>query len=415
MAARSTRPGAGVVMSATMSVRAPASPRTSVAPRALVVADASWYTTESLFSEYQATGLATLLLKCFDFRNALQRGWAPWSWLRELRSRGPGLWDREMVLPSGWMKTFPRLGMRPIARCIERWRRDHAPDGRFTLVITYPHYRYLREMLRPDQTVYLNIDDYSQYWPRQADRVRALERRVVAEADLTVCVSKVRRDELRRAVPDASTRIEYLSHGCPAWAIDARPSDRPASPPLDLSVISGPRLGYIGSLEDRVDWALLNRLAAEMPHASLVFIGKLGADGRERWHADRRACLARPNVRLLGWKPQSELAEYTRAFDVCLIPYRVDHPFNRVCNPTKLMDSMGTGRPIVATALPECEAHAERIDVADSHAEFVTRVRAIVSRGGDDGRASLRHSFARENSCSRVAERLLARLDQVSR
>ena len=40
----------------------------------------------------------------------------------------------------------------------------------------YPHYLYLRDQLRPDVSIYYNVDDYALYWPRQAERIRELER-----------------------------------------------------------------------------------------------------------------------------------------------------------------------------------------------------------------------------------------------
>jgi glycosyltransferase involved in cell wall biosynthesis len=395
-------------MTALTNARATEPPRRMAlnAHLALVVADATWYTTADLFSAVDRPQVGTLLLSCLDYRNAFQRGWWPWTWRRPTRQLRDRLWERQLILPTGWMKTFPRFGMRPIARSVERWRAGIEPSGELVLVITYPHYLHLRDQIRPDRTVYFNIDDYSHYWPHRAKSVRALERRAVREADLTVCVSKVRCQELQATVANAGP-IHYLPHGCPGWGLAESPQARPAEPPIDLSVVHGPRLGYVGSLEDRVDWNLLDRLATELPDASLVFVGKPSRDGHEPWHGTRARCLSRPNVRVLGWKPQSEIAHYIRAFDVCLIPYRVDHPFNRVCNPTKIMDYMGSGRPIVSTALPECRLHAERFDVVASDGEFIERVRAIATAGGDDGRAALRHDFALHNSCAHTAERLL--------
>src|SRR5262249_41360922 len=140
------------------------------------------------------------LLKCIDYYNAWRRGAPPWAWGRALTPCGPGLWQRDLVLPSGWMKRYPRLGMRPIGRSIADWRARHAPDGRLALVMTYPHYLYLRDLVRPDLHIYFNIDDYSQYWPRIARRVNDLERQAVRESSLTVCASRLRCDELRAAV-----------------------------------------------------------------------------------------------------------------------------------------------------------------------------------------------------------------------
>ena len=40
------------------------------------------------------------------------------------------------------------------------------PTAPLALVMTYPHYLYLRDIVRPDRQVYFNIDDYALYWPR---------------------------------------------------------------------------------------------------------------------------------------------------------------------------------------------------------------------------------------------------------
>jgi glycosyltransferase involved in cell wall biosynthesis len=376
-------------------------------PLALAVADANWYTTEHLFGEVRRPGVSTLLLKCLDYYNAWQRGGLPWSWGVSLAEPRAGLWRRELVLPSGWMKSFPSWGMRPIRRTIESWRDRHAAGGPLALVMTYPHYLFLRDQLRPDYQVYFNIDDYSQYWPRRAATVHALERQAVREADLTVCVSRLRCEELRRAVPEAAGRVRHLPHGAPAATLAERPQYAPASPPDDLRDAVGPRLGYVGTLEDRVDWPLLTRLADALPSATIVLLGRMVKSRRMRWQADCRRCLARPNVRAIGWRPQESLGGYIRSFDVCLIPYAVDHPFNRVCCPTKIMDYMGSGRPIVSTDLPECRLHHDRFAVAASADEFIARVADLLAHGEAPHRAEARHAFARDHTCSRVAERFL--------
>lgn len=379
----------------------------SKARLALAVADANWFSTENLFREVPQDGIATLLLKCLDYRNAWQRGAPPWRWGRPLDQRGPGLWQREFVLPSGWMKRFPTLGMRPIGRSIVRWHETHAPASRLALVMTYPHYLHLRDIVRPDLQIYFNLDDYALYWPRFARRIRELELKAARESDLTVCVSKARADELRRAVPEASAKIRHLPHGVPSTSLAEHAWERPAPPPADLASLPRPLLGYVGTLEDRIDWPLLTRLSEEMPEASIVLVGKKSTQRGGAWTADYRRCLARPNVHALGWRPQEAIHTYNRAFDVCLIPYRTDHPFNLACSPTKIMDYMVTGRPIVSTALPECRLYDHLFDVASGPDEFLARVRAIVAARSDDGRARLRFDWAGAHTCRHVVDRLI--------
>jgi glycosyltransferase involved in cell wall biosynthesis len=128
-------------------------------------------------------------------------------------------------------------------------------------------------------------------------------------------------------------------------------------------------------MEDRVDWELMDRLAVEFPRASIVVVGRTGSPIAKPWWPACGRFLARPNVHAIGWRDQESLARYYQAFDVSLIPYRIDHPFNRACSPTKIMDAMGSGRPIVATAIPECRLHAGRFHVAEDASEFLAAVR----------------------------------------
>src|SRR3954451_7978889 len=143
---------------------------------ALAVADVNWYTTENLFRELDDPDVTLLALRCMDYLNGVRKGIYPWS--RSCRSRpwGHRSSARDFVLPSGWMKRFPRLGMRPIARAIGRFWEARGVGSRRGLVMTYPHYLHLRDLVDPDVTLYYTLDDYSLYWPDRAEEVRSLER-----------------------------------------------------------------------------------------------------------------------------------------------------------------------------------------------------------------------------------------------
>jgi teichuronic acid biosynthesis glycosyltransferase TuaH len=396
-------------MGALTSIKSLDSPA-ATAPLALAVADINWFTTENLFHEVPSGRARTLLLKCIDYQNAWRRGLPPWKWGRELVRRDEHSWERDLVLPPGWMKRFPRQGMRPISQSIQRWRIENAPDGPLALVMTYPHYLYLRDQVRPDRQIYYNVDDYALCWPKHADEINRLERRLVGEVDLTVCVSRLRAEVLRNAVPEAAERIIHLPHGAPSTMLSPTPLDQPGPVPDALAGMPRPLLGYVGSLGERVDWTLLTRLSRALPEASIVLLGKVDSGLTEGWRAERARCLALPNVHLIGWQPQDRIAAFNRAFDVCLIPYRTDDPFNRACCPTKISDYMATSRPIVSTALPECLLHRALFDVVDSTEVFIEAIAHIIAAGSDDGRARLRLEWARQNSCGRIVERLLDQL-----
>jgi hypothetical protein len=109
------------------------------------------------------------------------------------------------------------------------------------------------------------------------------------------------------------------------------------------------------------------------------------------------------------------LGRFYQTFDINLIPYLIDHPFNDACNPTKIMDAMGATRPIVATAIPECRLHPELLHVAVDHDSFLASVKAILDQNSDDGLAVQRFELARANTCRLVAARIFEYLEESRR
>ncbi len=374
----------------------------------LVVADASWSWTEKLFSPLADLGVRTLLIKACDWRNALHQRRPVRDWLSPLSRRGERLWQRQFILPPGWMKTYPRLGMRPLAWAAREWHRSLDRPRPLALAISYPHYLYLRDLLRPDWLLYYNMDDYAFYWASRGEAIRRLERQAVREADLSVFCARIRAEELAEAEPGAASKIVHLPHGAPSAAIAEQPQRTPALAPADIAELPRPLLGFVGSLEDRLDWPLVERVAREFPEGSIVLIGREPAPTPgEAWYSDYLKAAARPNVHRIGWR--ADVGRYNAAFDVCLIPYRVDHPFNRAACPTKVMDYMATSRPVVSTALPECRLYAHLFDVAETPEAFVASIGRIVARGSDDGRADLRWDLARESTWEKTSAGLLHR------
>ena len=112
----------------------------------LVVADASWPWTENLFAPLAKLGVRLLLIKACDWRNAWQQRRPVRDWLCPERQLSPALWERTIILPPGWMKSYPRLGMRPISWAIRNWRLGEPRTRPLVLAISYPHYIALSDI-----------------------------------------------------------------------------------------------------------------------------------------------------------------------------------------------------------------------------------------------------------------------------
>ncbi len=138
----------------------------------LVVADASWSWTERLFTPLAQLGIRLLLIKACDWRNAIHQRRPPRDWLCPLHREGENLWHRQFILPPGWMKSYPRIGMRPLAWAIRDWHGGLGSPRPLAMAISYPHYLYLRDLVRPSSLMYYNMDDYAFYWSTRGEAIR---------------------------------------------------------------------------------------------------------------------------------------------------------------------------------------------------------------------------------------------------
>jgi glycosyltransferase involved in cell wall biosynthesis len=144
---------------------------------------------------------------------------------------------------------------------------------------------------------------------------------------------------------------------------------RPERPPSEHTV------GYVGNLGHRVDWELVEAVAEACSSFTFVFAGGLSEgpdpDGKVEWEQTRARVLERSNVEHLGRIPQDEVTEVYWNSAVNWIPYDTTHPFNRASCPTKIMDGLASGRPLLSTDVPECRLYPEWIDIADTADKMV--------------------------------------------
>lgn len=110
-----------------------------------------------------------------------------------------------------------------------------------------------------------------------------------------------------------------------------------------IAQIPRPVLGYFGAMDYVMDAALIEQVARQRPDWSWVFIGL-----RSNFMA-----IKAPNIHFLGSKPYSELPEYIRHFDVCVLPWRLGNKFTSYGSAIKVREYLATGKPVVMAPLYE--------------------------------------------------------------
>jgi UDP-galactopyranose mutase len=171
----------------------------------------------------------------------------------------------------------------------------------------------------------------------------------------------------------------------------------PALPlPDDLAGLPRPVFGYYGAVDERLDYDLIAALADAPGVGSVVLVGPT-------IKVDPTALPKRPNLHYLGQRPYAELPAYLKGFDVCLMPWALNDA-TRAISPTKTLEYMAAGKPIVSTAVRDVvRDHGDLVLVADGPGRFVDLARAAPDTFSPD-RAAAERQRAEEHGWDPTAD-----------
>jgi teichuronic acid biosynthesis glycosyltransferase TuaH len=149
----------------------------------------------------------------------------------------------------------------------------------------------------------------------------------------------------------------------------------PAPPPAWFTELPRPRLLYVGTLDRRLEPAMLRATAERHPGGSIVLVGPT-ADPE---HID--ALRAIPNVHVRPRVDRRDVVALTSSADACLIPHARTQ-LTEGMSPLKLYEALAAGRPVAAADLPPMRGVHERVVLAadgsgPAFAEAVARALAL--------------------------------------
>ncbi len=177
--------------------------------------------------------------------------------------------------------------------------------------------------------------------------------------------------------------------------------------PASIASLGKPVIGYYGVIDERIDYELLASVAAALPEAALVMVGPVvKVDPRELPQA--------PNIHWLGQRSYDELPANVKGFDVCLMPFALNEATEYI-NPTKTLEYMAAGKPIVSTAISDVKHHfAPVVEVAESREEFIAAVRRALAAPNAE-RIARGLAEARDTTWERVVSRMGRILGEAGR
>ena len=263
------------------------------------------------------------------------------------------------------------------------------------VAVSHPSHHELVGRLDEEFSFYDRMDHYTLLPDKRAAPavLAAMEEKLLEKAGLVF----VTYEALQQGSEGSRTKWVLVRNGVDLDHFDPR-VPRFAGADGDLTRITGPIVGYIGSIGAWFDGDAVGFLAASRPDLALVLVGPV---------LDRAvARKLRPyrNISLLGPKPYRDLPRFLDAFAVCLIPFKVNE-LTRSVNPVKLYEYLASGKPVVAAELDEINRYRDLVSTYRTKEELVGEVERAL-RDQDPEVARLRVQVAGENTWGHRVEEI---------
>jgi UDP-galactopyranose mutase len=215
----------------------------------------------------------------------------------------------------------------------------------------------LLERLRPRAVIFDCMDELSAFLhaPRALlDR----EAELLARADVVFTGGR----SLYLAKKDRHPNVHCFPSSVDASHFAKAASGAPEAE--DQAPLPGPRLGFFGVIDERMDIALIDALALARPDFQIVMVGPVVKIDPAR--LPRHA-----NVHYFGQRGYEQLPHYLAGWDVCLLPFARNES-TRFISPTKTLEYMAAAKPIVSTPIADVAGpYGDIVYLADTPEQFI--------------------------------------------
>jgi glycosyltransferase involved in cell wall biosynthesis len=324
---------------------------------------------------------------------------------RKLRDGGGAEADGGTIangVHAGSVLVVPPRQVAPVRRLNARWMERQlralgaGPDAVLWVRWPTPELVDALPRLRPAATIYECVDAYhatpgmtGRWLPRHEDA----ERRLVAFSDAVVVPSDHLADRFREA-----PCVRLVPHGVD---LDRFRFEPPRARPL-----AEPVVGFVGTLDYKLDLGFLTHLARECPHWRIRLIGPIqeGFDPASlSWYR---------NVTIEPPVPYERVGPTIASFDASMMPY-FDAPLYAASDPLKNLEIMAVGRPAVARPTRALEPYADLLYFAHTPAEFVAQLDRALAEDSEPA-ARRRRERAHAHSWERRMRDLTGVLDALN-
>ena len=244
-------------------------------------------------------------------------------------------------------------------------------------IIDHPFWFPLAKKLRGTFTVYDCMDYHPGFGDESAHLVE-LEEIAMTQSDLLVLTS----NDLFSRFSSKNNNSILVRNGCEFDYFNTKPAKIYHSKYEKV-------IGYYGAIASWFDTNMVVQLAKKFNTYEFVLVGSTyGCENLKELES-------LSNITLIGEIPYTSLTEYLYAFDVAIMPFKINE-LTIATNPVKVYEYLSSGVAVVSTKLPEIELMGDVVYGASNLDEFVISIESALSNT-DQSVAEKRKEFARLN------------------
>lgn len=279
-------------------------------------------------------------------------------------------------LPKGKLYNFlNRINNFLVSRCLSSVINDY-DIKEFIFINSYNPF-YFRDVsdYKPICSIYHCVDNISEsrYIGKHGS---ALEKEVITRFDLTITTSRKLLEYasgLTKAAYCLPNAVDFsLFRDTPNISVEIPPEVK-----SNKTII-----GYIGSIDHRIDYNLLKEIASVYPDWILLLVGPLSAE------FNASGLKTFKNVLTTGSKPLRELPSYIRFMNCGIIPF-LCNKLTESIYPLKLNEYLALGVPVVSTNFSvDLNDFLDVIKITDKQSDFIRSLRKEIDNDSEDKRFS---------------------------
>lgn len=177
-----------------------------------------------------------------------------------------------------------------------------------------------------------------------------------------------------------------------------------------------PLIGFVGQISQRLDSDLLEKLISQNQQWNFIFIGPKHHETNislNKKLAFFERIIKFSNCFWYQAQPRNQLAPIVEQFDICMIPYDINHDFNRYCYPMKIFEYFYMSKPVISTPIEELKHKKFKhlIRIGNTAKEWEIHIKNLLKKPWPQHSKHLQKQMAISNSWENKIEAISQIID----